>query len=142
MNEQLVFFGTGPVALASAESLGRKFKLEAIVTKPDHATHSGSVIEQSLKLWAQTQNTPCFQPANAKELTQLLDDQSFKSRMGVVVDYGIIIPHIVISAFELGIINSHFSLLPKLRGPDPITAAILEGCDTTGVSLNENCIKT
>ena len=35
----------------------------------------------------------------------------------------------------LGIINSHFSLLPRLRGADPITWSIANGDDKTGVSL-------
>jgi methionyl-tRNA formyltransferase len=35
----------------------------------------------------------------------------------------------------LGIINSHFSLLPEWRGADPITFAILSGQKQTGVSL-------
>jgi methionyl-tRNA formyltransferase len=35
----------------------------------------------------------------------------------------------------MGIVNSHFSLLPELRGADPISFAILEGKKETGVSL-------
>ena len=35
----------------------------------------------------------------------------------------------------MGIINSHFSLLPQWRGADPITFAILSGQSKTGVSL-------
>jgi len=35
----------------------------------------------------------------------------------------------------LGIINSHFSLLPEWRGADPITFSILSGQQRTGVSL-------
>ncbi len=41
----------------------------------------------------------------------------------------------VIDAFPLGIINSHFSLLPHLRGADPITWSIANGDEKTGVSL-------
>jgi len=42
----------------------------------------------------------------------------------------------VIDYFPLGIVNSHFSLLPKWRGADPITFSILSGDRETGVSLN------
>lgn len=35
----------------------------------------------------------------------------------------------------MGIINSHFSLLPEWRGADPISFAILSGQNITGVSL-------
>jgi methionyl-tRNA formyltransferase len=52
-----------------------------------------------------------------------------------VVDYGILIGQEVIETFPLGIVNSHFSLLPQWRGADPITFAILSGQKQTGVSL-------
>jgi methionyl-tRNA formyltransferase len=55
--------------------------------------------------------------------------------VGVVIDYGFIINQDVIDYFPLGIINSHFSLLPEWRGADPITFAILSGQQQTGVSL-------
>jgi methionyl-tRNA formyltransferase len=55
--------------------------------------------------------------------------------LGIVIDYGFIINQDVIDYFPLGIVNSHFSLLPEWRGADPITFAILSGQETTGVSL-------
>lgn len=57
------------------------------------------------------------------------------SRLGIVIDYGFIINQDVIDYFPLGIINSHFSLLPEWRGADPITFSILSGQEQTGVSL-------
>jgi methionyl-tRNA formyltransferase len=59
----------------------------------------------------------------------------FASRLGVVVDFGIIIPQAIIDVFPLGIINSHFSLLPQWRGADPITFSLLSGQPTTGVAV-------
>jgi methionyl-tRNA formyltransferase len=53
----------------------------------------------------------------------------------VLIDFGIIVAQDVIDSFELGIVNSHFSLLPEWRGADPITFSILSGQDKTGVSL-------
>jgi methionyl-tRNA formyltransferase len=55
--------------------------------------------------------------------------------VAVLIDFGIIVSQAVIDYFELGIVNSHFSLLPELRGADPITFAILSGQKQTGVSL-------
>ena len=73
--------------------------------------------------------------ADKKALASLFEKQNFASSTGLVVDFGMIIPEAVIKAFEHGIINSHFSLLPLLRGADPISFAILEGHSQTGVSL-------
>ena len=65
----------------------------------------------------------------------MFSEQVFESRVGVVIDFGIIIAQDVIDSFELGIVNSHFSLLPELRGADPISFSILSGQRRTGVSL-------
>jgi methionyl-tRNA formyltransferase len=53
----------------------------------------------------------------------------------VIIDHGIILGADIIKAFPRGIVNSHFSLLPRWKGPDPISFAILNGDEETGVSL-------
>ncbi len=47
--------------------------------------------------------------------------------LSVVVAYGHILPKAVIDLPPLGTLNIHASLLPALRGADPIQAAIREG---------------
>src|SRR5205807_1457352 len=70
-----------------------------------------------------------------EELSEVFKKHEFESILGLVVDYGLIISQDVIDNFGLGIVNSHFSLLPQWRGADPITFAILSGQTETGVSL-------
>ncbi|EKD78818.1 MAG: hypothetical protein ACD_41C00257G0003 [uncultured bacterium] len=55
--------------------------------------------------------------------------------VGVVIDFGSIIPQAVIDHFPHGIVNLHPSLLPRWRGPSPIKSALLHGDVETGVSL-------
>lgn len=131
----IVFFGTGTVSLASLEFLSQHFAVEAVITKPDGVGVNNKPIEPPVKIWAQDHNISVHQPAGKAALTELFESNPFKSQVGLVVDYGLIIPQPVIDYFPLGIVNSHFSLLPKLRGADPITFAILEGQEVTGVSL-------
>lgn len=52
----------------------------------------------------------------------------------VVVAYGEILPPEVLDLPTLAPVNVHFSLLPTLRGADPVRRAILEGLDQTGVT--------
>jgi methionyl-tRNA formyltransferase len=73
--------------------------------------------------------------SNKTELSELFKDQDFNSKVGLVVDFGIIINQDVLDYFPLGIVNSHFSLLPEWRGPDPITFSLLSGQKVTGVSI-------
>ncbi len=131
----IVFFGTGEVSLATLEGIEGNIPVEAVVTKPDLVTSSGRKISPQVKVWAEENGVPCYQPANKAELAELCSKQAFKSPVGLVVDYGIIIPASVIQGFKQGILNSHFSLLPKWRGADPITWTILAGDTTTGVTV-------
>lgn len=131
-SEPIVFFGSGPVAAESLLLLHKDFSIEAVITKPRPAHHKGDVpvinLAEELKL-------PVFTANNRSDLDELFSRHPFHSRLGVLIDFGIIVSQEVIDAFPKGILNSHFSLLPKLRGADPITFAILAGYPETGVSL-------
>jgi methionyl-tRNA formyltransferase len=51
-----------------------------------------------------------------------------------VVAYGEILPSTVLDLPRVAPVNVHFSLLPALRGADPVRRAILEGLAVTGVT--------
>lgn len=124
-NISIVFLGSGPVALRSLELLSKQFTIEAIITKPV-TMH---------EMQAALPGVPVHVVSNRRELDELLATKPLKSALGVLIDFGIIVSQAAIDAFPSGIINSHFSLLPDLRGADPITFAILSGQAQTGVSL-------
>lgn len=133
LDEPIVFFGSGPVAAESLRLLAQKFIIEAVITKPQPVHHKERfpvlAVAEELALTVHT-------TVNKTELSALFENErKFSSRMGVVIDYGIIIPQPVIDYFPLGIVNSHFSLLPEWRGADPITFSILSGQSQTGVSI-------
>lgn len=131
-SKPVVFFGSGPVAAESLRLLAQNFSIEAVVTKPRAAHHKGDVpvirIAEELKLEIHT-------VSNKRSLDELIEKDLFSSKIGVLIDFGIIVSQKAIDYFPLGIVNSHFSLLPEWRGADPITFSILSGQKTTGVSL-------
>jgi methionyl-tRNA formyltransferase len=51
-----------------------------------------------------------------------------------VVAYGEILPMEVLDVPRVAPVNLHFSLLPQLRGADPVRRAILQGFSVTGVT--------
>lgn len=122
---QVVFFGSGPVSAKSLELLQQNFDIEAVITKPT-TLHEMTTVANG---------APIHTVTNKTELDTLIDAGTFESKVAVLIDFGIIVSQKVIDSFPLGIVNSHFSLLPQLRGADPISFAILEGLDRTGVSL-------
>ena len=128
----IVFFGAGPVAAKSLEMLQNHVNIEAVITKNKPAHHKG---ESPVYDLAEKLNIPIITAANRLELDTNIASQHFTSRIGVLIDFGIIVSEEVISTFPLGIVNSHFSLLPEWRGADPITYSLLSGQKATGVSL-------
>lgn len=132
MSETIVFFGSGPVAAESLRLLAKQFAIEAVITKPKPEHHRGDF---PVITTAESLNLPLHTVKNKAELSLLIKSAGLKSRLAVLIDFGIIVTQDVIDYFPLGIINSHFSLLPEWRGADPISFAILSGQDKTGVSL-------
>lgn len=121
----IVFFGSGPVAAESLRLLAEDLFIEAVVTKPTTEAEMAHVIG----------STPVFTVSDKRALDDFFATKSFDSSVGILIDFGIIVSKKIIDAFPKGIVNSHFSLLPELRGADPISFAILEGKQKTGVSL-------
>lgn len=108
------------------------FNVEAVITKPKPPHHKHDVPVLQL---AQKHNLPTLVASSKKELDIVISTNNFASKLAILIDFGIIVSKHVIDAFPLGIINSHFSLLPQWRGADPITFAITSGDTKTGVSL-------
>ena len=130
--EPVIFFGTGPVAAASLELLADSFEIEAVITKPRPEHHHGSVPVLDT---ARALGLRIIEATDKKSVSEKVTKAKFASRIGILIDFGIIVAQDVIDSFEFGIVNSHFSLLPEWRGADPITFSILSGQNKTGVSL-------
>ena len=132
ISETILFFGSGPVAADSLLWLANNFNIEAVITKPKKEHHIGDVpvLDITNKLKIKT-----YQAIDKLSLEEIFETNHFESKLAILIDYGIIISQKIIDYFPLGIINSHFSILPEWRGADPITFAILSGQQETGVSL-------
>lgn len=121
----IIFLGSGPVALESLLALIPLYHIEAIITKPATFREMQAILPEA----------EIYAVANKNEMDKLFARNSFKSTLAILIDFGIIITQSIINSFPLGIINSHFSLLPQWRGADPITFTVLSGQTRTGVSL-------
>ena len=90
--------------------------------------------ETPVAIWAKTNNIVCLKP---EKLTVEFIENIEESDLNIVVAYGKIIPEILIRKPKLGTINIHYSLLPKWRGASPLEASLLNGDDTTGISIQQ-----
>lgn len=128
----LVFFGTGPVAAESLEALSQQFEIKLVITKPKPAYHKHPApVEEMAK---KKDLKLCF-AGTTQEIDSQIEALKPASEVAAVIDFGVIISTKTIDYFQYGIINSHFSLLPRWRGADPITFTLLSGDQQTGISL-------
>ncbi len=137
---KIVFFGSPAVAVQSLKKiLESSHEVGLVITQPDKPAGRGKKITASpVKVFAQERNIPVFQPAKIRKDPQALRQlRVINPDLNVVVAYGQIIPGPLIYLPEYNSINLHFSLLPKYRGASPVSWAILNGEDTTGVSIFE-----
>ncbi len=135
---RIAFFGTPEFAVPSLRALlGEGFEVPVVVTQPDRPqgrsrSHS---IPPPVKQAALAEGLPVLQPERP-ETPQFLEAlRSYAPDVGVVVAYGHILKPELLALPRLGMLNVHASLLPQLRGADPIRHAILQGLSETGVSI-------
>lgn len=108
-----------------------------VVTTPDAPKGRGLELTPSAtKVWAQAHGIPVLAPTALDEAF-LEEIAPYSLEYGIAVAYGKIIPLTVIDSFPKGILNVHYSLLPKYRGASPVEAALLHGDEVTGVTVQQ-----
>ena len=131
----IVFFGTGQTSLEALRAVDSYYPIELVVTKPPALNSSGRLFKNAVQQWAEENAIVVINPASKSDLIDKLKASDFKSKIGLVLDFGMVIPSEAIDMFPKGILNSHFSLLPRHRGSNPIRASILSGDTRTGVTI-------
>ncbi|MFA6414806.1 MAG: methionyl-tRNA formyltransferase [Candidatus Paceibacterota bacterium] len=135
---KFVYFGTPAVASNTLEMLLlRGFTPALVVTSPDAPRGRGLVLTpSSVKSLSLTHEIPFLTP---EQLTpEVIDSiKALGCDYAVCVAYGKIFPEALIAAFPLGVLNVHYSLLPKYRGATPLEAALLAGDMETGVTIQK-----
>ncbi len=137
-NIPFIFFGTPYVArdtLAALVAAG--YVPTLVVTSPDAPQGRGMTLTPCVtKVWALEHGIPVLTP-EVLDATLLQTISESGAAYGIAVAYGKIIPEAVIHAFPKGILNVHYSLLPKYRGASPVEAALLQGESETGVTIQQ-----
>ncbi|MDQ5943625.1 MAG: methionyl-tRNA formyltransferase [Patescibacteria group bacterium] len=138
----VVFFGNERIAtgikgteLPTANLLLTSGYIIDAVFSPNKGSEQSKNRNQHFEIedFAKENNIPFYNQYSQTELVEIL--QKLPASVGILVAYGKIVPQSIIDHFAHGIVNIHPSLLPKYRGSTPIEAAILDGSNTTGVSI-------
>lgn len=136
--ERFVYFGTPYVArdtLARLHTAG--FTPSLVVTSPPAPKGRGLALTPSdTEVWAREHDIPVLTPSKL-DADAIEEIAGYGSTYGIAVAYGKIIPQELISAFPKGILNIHYSLLPKYRGASPVESALRNGETVTGVTIQQ-----
>lgn len=128
--------GTPEFAVSSLNALTKKHEVVAVISRPDKPKGRGKKLEPTpIKKLALEKNIPIFQPEKIKDENFIKILEKIQADLFVVVAYGQILSEQILKMPKLGCINVHGSLLPKYRGAAPIQWAIINGEDTTGVTI-------
>jgi methionyl-tRNA formyltransferase len=134
---RVLFWGTPDYAVPSLQALiGEDHEVIGVVTQPDRPAGRGRELrEPPVKTIARQETIPVFQPENARDSHFIGIIRDLKPEISVVIAYGQLLSEEVLKLPAHGSINAHASLLPKLRGAAPINWCIVNGDETTGVSI-------
>lgn len=130
---KIVFAGTPEFALPSLEKLVQDNDILCVITQPDRPGGRGmSLVPSPVKSLSVKLGIPVIQPDKIAGSARYLED--LKPDVVVVVAYGQILNSEILKIPKFGCVNLHASLLPELRGPEPIAWSIILGKEKTGLT--------
>lgn len=134
---KIIFLGTPSLSVPVLDALYKsEHSILAVVTQPDKRQgRKQTLVASPVKEYAIKNNIPVFQPEKVGSRDFLNQMKELKPDVMVLVAYGQMIGKTLLSLAPWGILNVHYSLLPKYRGASPLSAAILAGEKETGVTI-------
>ncbi|MGM9950272.1 MAG: methionyl-tRNA formyltransferase [Lysinibacillus sp.] len=133
----VVFMGTPAFSAPILRMLHEEgYHVLAVVTQPDRPVGRKKVLtpppvkEEAVRL-----GLPVIQPEKLRGSEELQQIIRLGADIIITAAFGQILPKELLEAPRLGCINVHASLLPQYRGGAPIHQAIIDGQDTTGVTI-------
>ena len=133
-----VFLGSGAFALPILEAIAAHpaLSLVAVVTPPDRpAGRRGQLTPVPVAAEARLTGVPLLQPERIRTAETAAAFDALRPDLGVLADFGRIIPPAILERPGHGFLNVHPSLLPRHRGATPIASTILAGDPVAGVSV-------
>lgn len=136
---KIIFIGTGTLGAKTLELLIKdpQYKILAVITGDTKKVISRNKNEKKNVILeiAKKNKLHTIVTDNIKKPEIVDKIKELKPELGIMADFGQIIPKEVLDIPKHGIINIHPSLLPKYRGPSPIQQTILSGDKVAGVTL-------
>lgn len=132
---KIIYLGTPDFAVKPLEAiLKRGYDVVAVISQPDKPVGRKREIKPTpVKEFALSKGLKVLQFDKIREHVEEI--KALDADIMVTCAYGQILSQQIIDVTKYGIYNIHASLLPLYRGASPISAAILNGDKTTGVTI-------
>lgn len=135
MAARVVFLGTPRAAVPTLDTLVIDHDVGLVITQPDRPRgRSGTPQPSPVKEKAAEHSLDVAQPATSAQLAGAIEAHG-PFEVGVVVAFGRILRPEVLDLARHGMVNVHFSLLPRWRGAAPVARALMAGDSMTGVTI-------
>lgn len=132
---RVVFLGTPRAAVPTLDALVVDHDVGLVITQPDRPRgRSGTPQPPPVKERAAEHGLDVAQPSTSGELATAIEEYG-PFDVGVVVAFGRILRIEVLELARHGMVNVHFSLLPRWRGAAPVARALMSGDSMTGVTI-------
>lgn len=130
---RVVFMGSPYFATPTLRALNYNFEVVYVFSQADKPTGRGKLVTPTpVKITTQELGISCFEPDKLNDPIVLSLLEELNPDVIVVVAYGKFLPKNILKLPPLGCLNLHASLLPRHRGPSPISNCILSGDEETG----------
>lgn len=134
---RLLFAGSPEISATSLRMIAPHFEVTCVLTNTDKPAGRGRGVKPSaVAVEAESFGIPLIKADRADEEIARIA-RGYGPTLLVVVAFGHIFTPAFLDIFPMGGVNLHPSLLPKYRGPSPITAAILNGDRETGITVQK-----
>lgn len=129
------FLGTPDAAVPTLRALAEVAEVAVVVSQPDRPRgRSGTPRPSAVTAAALDLGLAVERPEQSSAIAPILASAGHID-VAVLVAFGMLIRPDALSIPAAGVVNVHFSLLPRWRGAAPVHRAILEGDHRTGVTI-------
>lgn len=132
---KIIFFGTPAIGVQTLRSLfyDERFDLVGVGVFPDKPVGRKKVLTPcAVKIEAQTLGLEIFDISSSKDINNCLE--ATQADLALVIAFGFLFRLEHLHKLPFGMVNVHFSLLPKYRGASPVQSALLNGDETSGIT--------
>ena len=134
---KVAFFGSPTFALPVLEAILAQFEVTLVVAQPDKPAGRGNKLTPpAVANYAREHGLALAQPEKLRKNLKFAETlRSSGAEVAVTCAYGKILPASLLEVPRHGFLNTHTSLLPKLRGAAPIQWALINGETVTGTTI-------